>query len=66
MILNEIESWIEGKVLPTGYISFIADGQAKELYANYGFGETALTGSVAMAKHIIKESGVGSGRTLIV
>ena len=55
VILKEIETWIEANVPPTGYISLIADGRAKELYAKYGFVETALSDSVAMARPIVKE-----------
>lgn len=54
MILKEIASWIEGKIPSTGF----ADGRTKKLYSKYVLRETALTGSVAMARPIVKESGV--------
>ena len=58
MILKEIETWIAANVPPTGYISLIADGRAKDLYAQYGFVETSLSNSVAMARPVVKESDV--------
>lgn len=45
MILKEIEGWIEGSVPLPGSISLVANGQAKELYAKHGLGETAFTGA---------------------
>lgn len=55
MLLREIENWINTNVPPTGYVSLVADGMAKELYAKFGFRETILTGSVGMAREIVKE-----------
>ncbi len=48
MIMAEILKYIETNVPESGYVSLIADGQAQELYAKYGFVHTAPR-SVGMA-----------------
>ncbi len=47
-IMGEILRYIETHVPVSGYVSLIADGQAKDLYAQFGFVETAPH-SVGMA-----------------
>lgn len=47
-IMREIMQFIETAVPPSAYVSLIADGQAQELYAQFGFRHTAPV-SVGMA-----------------
>jgi GNAT superfamily N-acetyltransferase len=47
-IMGEILKYIEAHVPESGYVSLIADGQANELYAQFGFVHTAPR-SVGMA-----------------
>ncbi|QUD90787.1 GNAT family N-acetyltransferase [Phenylobacterium montanum] len=47
-IMVEIMAWLEAEVPPTGYVSLIADGPAKDLYAQFGFQPTAPA-SIGMA-----------------
>ena len=53
-IMQRLMTWIDSNVPDTGYISLIADGDAKHLYAKYGFQDTAPA-SIGMAKKIVKE-----------
>lgn len=48
MIMGEIMQYIEANVPESGYVSLIADGKAQDLYAQFGFVQTA-PGSVGMA-----------------
>jgi len=52
-IMAEIMNYLREAVPPSGYVSLIADGQAKQLYAQYGFKETAPR-SVGMALPVQK------------
>ena len=47
-IMGEIRKYIDANVPPSGYVSLIADGQAQDLYAQFGFVQTAPA-SVGMA-----------------
>lgn len=47
-IMREIMQFIETDVPPSAYVSLIADGQAQDLYAQFGFKHTAPA-SVGMA-----------------
>ena len=47
-IMGEILKYIEANVPESGYVSLIADGQAQDLYAQFGFIHTAPL-SVGMA-----------------
>jgi len=47
-IMGEIRKYIDASVPPSGYVSLIADGQAQDLYAQFGFVQTAPS-SVGMA-----------------
>ncbi|MBD8493440.1 GNAT family N-acetyltransferase [Pseudomonas syringae] len=47
-IMGEIMHYIESHVPDSGYVSLIADGQAQDLYAQFGFVHTAPR-SVGMA-----------------
>ncbi|MEW6463534.1 MAG: GNAT family N-acetyltransferase [Pseudomonadota bacterium] len=47
-IMGEILQYIEAEVPESGYVSLIADGQAQDLYAQFGFVHTAPR-SVGMA-----------------
>lgn len=49
-IMARLKGWIDENVPESGYVSLIADGEAKQLYAQYGFTETAPA-SVGMAFH---------------
>ncbi|WP_439472460.1 GNAT family N-acetyltransferase [Brevundimonas sp.] len=48
-IMAALMAWTERHALPGTYVSLIADGEAKRLYAQYGFTETAPK-SVGMAR----------------
>ena len=48
LIMTEIQIYIETQVPLSGYVSLIADGRAQELYAQFGFVDTAPR-SVGMA-----------------
>ncbi|QDH74478.1 GNAT family N-acetyltransferase [Brevundimonas sp. M20] len=48
-IMAALMTWTERHALPGTYVSLIADGEAKRLYARYGFTETAPK-SVGMAR----------------
>jgi len=37
MIMTELRGWMDENVPETGYVSLIADGRARELYARFGF-----------------------------
>ena len=53
-IMERLMEWVDINIPDTGYISLIADGDAKHLYAKYGFQNTAPA-SIGMAKKIGKE-----------
>ena len=40
-IVAALVDWLKANAPPTAYVSLIADGPAKGLYAQYGFAETA-------------------------
>lgn len=40
-IVAALVDWLKANAPPTAYVSLIADGPAKALYAQYGFAETA-------------------------
>lgn len=40
-IVSALVAWLKTNAPPTAYVSLIADGPAKALYAQYGFAETA-------------------------
>jgi len=48
LIMREIMQYVETEVPPSAYVSLIADGQAQDLYAQFGFKHTAPV-SVGMA-----------------
>ena len=48
-VMAALTDWMERHALPGTYVSLIADGEAKRLYAQYGFTETAPK-SVGMAR----------------
>lgn len=41
LIMREIMRYIDSEVPPSAYVSLIADGQAQDLYAQFGFRHTA-------------------------
>jgi GNAT superfamily N-acetyltransferase len=47
-IMSAIAAWLQREVPASGYVSLIADGQAHQLYAQYGFQPTAPA-SIGMA-----------------
>jgi len=49
LIMGEISTYLQDNVPDTGYVSLIADGKAKELYAYFGFEPTAPE-SIGMAR----------------
>lgn len=50
-IVAALVGWLEANAPKSAYVSLIADGPAKELYAQFGFEETAPV-SVGMARWI--------------
>ena len=48
LTMREIRQFIDSDVPESAYVSLIADGQAQELYAQFGFKHTAPV-SVGMA-----------------
>ena len=50
-IMREIAAYLDAHVPPSGYVSLIADGEARALYAQYGFRQTAPK-SVGMARPV--------------
>jgi len=49
LVVGELVRWIGENVPKTCYVSLMADGEAKRLYALYGFVETAQGGTVGMS-----------------
>lgn len=49
-VVSEIDEWLVSNVPSTGQVGLVADGKAQKLYAQFGFRETSLFGSVAMAR----------------
>lgn len=47
-IVARLVDWLRTSAPKSGYVSLIADGTAKDLYAKFGFKETAPEGSVGM------------------
>lgn len=47
-IVERLVGWLKASAPKSGYVSLIADGTAKALYAKFGFKETAPEGSVGM------------------
>lgn len=41
LIMNALESWLRSHAEPSAYVTLVADGEARQLYAKYGFVETA-------------------------
>ena len=50
-IIETLVAWLRATAPPTAYVSLIADGPAKDLYAQYGFKPTAPA-SIGMAFRI--------------
>ena len=40
-ILAALDTWLQANVPPSAYVTLVADGDAKHLYAKFGFVETA-------------------------
>lgn len=40
-IMNALEAWLRDHAEPSAYVTLVADGEARHLYAKYGFVETA-------------------------
>ncbi|WP_426139553.1 GNAT family N-acetyltransferase [Pseudomonas sp. DWP3-1-2] len=57
-IMAEIMKYIEANVPESGYVSLIADGQAQDLYAQFGFVHTAPR-SVGMAYRKLQDTHTG-------
>jgi ribosomal protein S18 acetylase RimI-like enzyme len=51
LIMQEIVNYLDQHALPSAYVSLIADGQAQDLYAQFGFVHTAPR-SVGMARKV--------------
>jgi len=61
LIMREISAYLAKSAPETGYVSLIADGPAKDLYAQFGFVETAPA-SVGMA---LKRAKAGAGQSVL-
>ncbi|MCV2351555.1 GNAT family N-acetyltransferase [Paucibacter sp. Y2R2-4] len=59
LIMQEISTYLEENAPATGYVSLIADGPAKDLYAKFGFVATAPA-SIGMA---LKRAKAGASGT---
>ncbi len=40
-IMNALDAWLRSNAEPSAYVTLVADGDARHLYAKYGFVETA-------------------------
>jgi GNAT superfamily N-acetyltransferase len=40
-IMNALDAWLRLNAEPSAYVTLVADGEARHLYAKYGFVETA-------------------------
>lgn len=40
-IMNALDAWLRTHAEPSAYVTLVADGEARHLYAKYGFVETA-------------------------
>lgn len=40
-IMDALDAWLRANAEPTAHVSLFADGQAKHLYAQYGFAESS-------------------------
>jgi GNAT superfamily N-acetyltransferase len=40
-IMNALDAWLRQNAEPSAYVTLVADGEARHLYAKYGFVETA-------------------------
>lgn len=40
-IMNALDAWLRKNAEPSAYVTLVADGEARHLYAKYGFVETA-------------------------
>lgn len=40
-IMNALDAWLRANAEPSAYVTLVADGEAKYLYAKFGFVETA-------------------------
>ncbi|KZT57239.1 hypothetical protein CALCODRAFT_483315 [Calocera cornea HHB12733] len=52
LVMGELMRWVHAHVPESCYVSLIADGEARRLYAQFGFEETSLGGSVGMALRV--------------
>ena len=41
LIMNALDAWLRKNAEPSAYVTLVADGEARHLYAKYGFVETA-------------------------
>ncbi len=55
-ILAALDAWLSANAPPTAHVALFADGDAKHLYAQYGFVETGPA-SVGMAYTVRAENG---------
>ncbi len=39
-IMDALDAWLRANALPTAHVSLFADGEAKHLYAKYGFAQS--------------------------
>jgi GNAT superfamily N-acetyltransferase len=55
-IMNALDAWLRANAEPSAYVTLVADGEARYLYAKYGFVETAPA-SVNMEYIVASRSG---------
>ncbi|HEV8694668.1 MAG TPA: GNAT family N-acetyltransferase [Lysobacter sp.] len=55
-IMNALDAWLRINAEPSAYVTLVADGEARHLYAKYGFVETAPA-SVNMEYIVAPHSG---------
>jgi GNAT superfamily N-acetyltransferase len=53
-IMSALDAWLQRNVPPTAYVTLVADGDAKHLYAQFGFVESA---PIAVNMEYVMEAG---------
>ena len=57
-IMAALDAWLRANAPPSAYVMLVADGEAKHLYAQFGFADTAPA-SISMA-YVARGSGTDS------
>lgn len=57
-IMAALDAWLRGNVPPSAYVTLVADGDAKHLYAKFGFAE--LTSAAVCMEYVMLPGGTRS------